>query len=68
MQTTIKFYQSKIFWAAMLTIFLGAIPLLADFLKIVMPQSLEVVTAILTFVSGLLTLVFRVFFTNQVIS
>ncbi len=48
-----------------MTISLGAIPLVADLLKVVIPQNLEVVTAILTFISGILTLVWRLFFTNQ---
>jgi hypothetical protein len=60
-----KWYTSKILWAAVVTIVLGAIPLIADLLRIVMPQSLEVATAIMTFVSGICTLVFRVLFTNQ---
>jgi hypothetical protein len=60
-----KWYTSKILWVAVVMIILGAIPLVADLLKVVMPQSLEVATAILTFISGILTLVFRVLFTNQ---
>jgi hypothetical protein len=65
--TVIKFWQSKIFWAALVTILLGTIPLVADLLKVVIPQNLEVVTSILTFISGVLTLVWRLFFTSQVI-
>jgi ABC-type thiamin/hydroxymethylpyrimidine transport system permease subunit len=60
-----KWYASKIVWASLITILLGMIPLVADLLKIVLPQSLEIVTAILTFASGILTLVWRLFFTVQ---
>jgi hypothetical protein len=58
-------YRSKILWMAVLTIALGLIPLLMDLFKIIIPQSFELATAILTFISGALTLIFRVMFTNQ---
>ena len=67
MQTKIYFYQSKIFWAALVTILLGSIPLVSDLFKVVMPQSLQLVTAILTFISGILTMIWRLFFTTQAI-
>jgi hypothetical protein len=60
-------YKSKILWAALFTIVLGLIPLLLDLFKIIIPQSIELATAILTFISGALTLIFRVLFTNQAV-
>ncbi len=60
-----KWYLSKIVWASLITVLLGVIPLVADLLKVVMPQALEQVTAFLTFASGLLTLTWRLFFTSQ---
>jgi xanthine/uracil permease len=60
-----KWYESKILWAAVVTILLGLVPLLADLFKVIIPQSIEVATAVLTFISGFLTLIFRVLFTNQ---
>jgi hypothetical protein len=63
-----KWYQSKILWAAVVTMLVGCVPLAYEFLKVVMPTYLVLISAATTLVSGLLTLVWRVFFTNQVLS
>lgn len=63
-----KWYQSKILWASVVVMLTGIIPLAFEFLKVVMPGYLVILSAAVTLVSGLLTLVWRVFFTDQVIA
>jgi hypothetical protein len=60
-------YRSKILWAAVVTMLLGFVPLLLDFFKALPLFSVPVITAFLTLISGILTLIWRVFFTDQVI-
>jgi len=60
-----KWYQSKILWSAVVTILLGAVPLILDLLQVIAPETLSVVTALLTCISGMAILVFRVLFTNR---
>jgi hypothetical protein len=65
MITIKKWYQSKILWAAIVTILLGVVPLVLEFIKAVAPSSLTTAAAVFTLISGVLTLIWRVFFTNQ---
>jgi hypothetical protein len=60
-----KWYTSKILWAAVVTMLLGIVPLVLDFFKAVPLFSFPMVSAALTLLSGILTLVWRLFFTNQ---
>jgi hypothetical protein len=60
-----KWYTSKILWAAVVTMLLGIVPLVLDFNNSVPLVSIPFLSALLTLVSGILTLVWRLFFTNQ---
>ena len=60
-----KWYQSKIFWASVVTILIGIVPLGLEFARTIAPNSVTTIAAVATLVSGALTLVWRVFFTDQ---
>ncbi len=67
MVTSKKWYASKIFWASFVTILIGLVPLLLEFFRTVMPTSMTTIAAVLALISGVLTMIWRLFFTDQAI-
>jgi hypothetical protein len=51
-----KWYQSKIFWAALVAILLGIVPLFLEFFKVVMPNYEVTIVAVATLINGILTM------------
>jgi len=56
-----KWYLSKIVWAGILTVLIGAIPLVTEFLE----AGVYSPAAIGTVVTGVLVVIFRVWFTTE---
>jgi len=59
--------KSKIVWAGVLITFLGIIPLIATFVKVIEPQWAIIINSALVMVIGILTVVFRIWFTDSII-
>jgi anti-sigma-K factor RskA len=62
--TSKPWWQSKIIWSSAVVILAGLIPLLTDLFKTVLPTAVPVVVAIITFLSGVVILIFRAFFSG----
>jgi hypothetical protein len=60
--------QSKIVWAGLLSTLLAVLPIIAVFLKAVVPQWAVITDEALAMVTGILTVVWRIWFTNTTIS
>lgn len=60
-----KFWKSKLFWVGLFTTFLGIIPLFNQFVQVVAPDKIVLVDAIGVLVAGIITIVLRIWFTDQ---
>lgn len=56
-----EWYKSKVFWLGMITTLLGVMPLLDELVK----QTALTPSALITFVTGVLIVIVRVWFTDQ---
>ena len=64
----IKWWQSKVTWAGIVTTLLGILPVLAVFLKLIEPVWAITIDGALVMLTGVLTVIWRVWFTSQPIS
>jgi hypothetical protein len=58
------FYQSKLFWLGLITVIVGAAPLVVELVQTIVPDTQTVTTAVGSFVVGVLTIILRVYFTD----
>jgi hypothetical protein len=65
---TIKWWQSKVTWAGIVTTLLGIVPLVAVFSRLLAPTAETIIDGAATLVAGILVVVWRVWFTNTVIA
>jgi len=68
--TTIAWYQSKIVWAGIVSTLLGAFPVVQSALPqlMVAANSVDLVTGIFAVITGVLTVVWRIWFTTNTIA
>jgi hypothetical protein len=66
--TTKSFLSSKINWAGIVTVALGAIPIIATFAKLLVPNAAIIIDGAATMVVGVLIVIWRTFYTNTSIS
>jgi hypothetical protein len=65
---TIKWWQSKVTWAGIVTTLLGVVPLVAIFAQLLAPTAVNIIIGAATMVDGILVVIWRVWFTNSTIS
>lgn len=58
------FYQSKLFWLGLITVIVGAAPLVVELVQTIVPDTQTVTTAVGSFAVGVLTIILRVYFTD----
>jgi hypothetical protein len=63
-----KWYQSKVVWLGVLTTLLGVFPLINEYVKVIAPAALITVEASLTLIAGIVTVILRIWFTDQPIA
>ena len=64
---TIKWYQSKVTWTGIVITILGGLPLVNVFVRLVAPTAATIIDAAFVMVAGVLTVIWRVWFTNTTI-
>jgi antibiotic biosynthesis monooxygenase (ABM) superfamily enzyme len=60
-------YQSKLVWTGVLTTILGIAPLVATYVKLISPGAAMIADATVVLVSGIVTVILRVWFTDTAI-
>jgi len=64
----IKWYQSKIVWAGIVVTILGILPIVNIFVKVIAPTASIVIDAVGALIAGILTVIWRIWFTTQEIA
>lgn len=62
-----KWYESKMAWLGIITTVLGVLPLIGVYVEAVAPEVAAVAGATIALISGVLTVVLRVWFTDTAI-
>jgi len=65
MINTKPWYKSKIVWAGVVVTLLGIFPLVNIFVRAVAPQVVSLTEAIIALVAGILTVIWRIWFTDS---
>lgn len=66
--TNAKWYTSKIVWAGVVVTVLGILPIINLFVKVIDPTASIIIDATCAMIAGVLTVIWRIWFTNTTIS